>query len=118
MSVGRVEHRPLRTDVAGRGVVRHPYVLSEQGYIDLLVEIGGVVVRADVHHPAVQGVVQHLRFVVGWLYGDAADLAALVPSSFVVLRTAAGTGAKERCQKTAGYQISHLYHVFTIDVAK
>ena len=35
----------------------------------------------------------------------------------VVLRATAGSGAKKCCQKTAGHQISHVYHVavFTID---
>ena len=111
-----IQHGPFRADIAGRSVVRHPYVLSEQRYVDLLVEIGGIVVRADIHHPAVERVVQHFRLVVGGLYGHTGNLAAFFAAA-VVLRATAGSGAKKCCQKTAGHQISHVYHVavFTID---
>ena len=56
------------------------------------------------------------RLVVGGLYGHTGNLAAFFAAA-VVLRATAGSGAKKCCQKTAGHQISHVYHVavFTID---
>ena len=111
LAVGGIQHGPFRADVAGGGIVRHLHVLAQQRHVDLLVEIRRIVVGTHIHHPAVQRIVQHLRFVVCGFHGHAGDLAAVILPSAAVFRTSAGGGAQKRGQKAGRHQIFHSSHI-------
>ena len=96
LPVRRVQHRPLRADVAGRSVVGHLHVLAQRRHIDLRIEIGGVVIGADIHDPTVQRIVQHVAAIVGRFHGHSLNGFAAVARSVIGFRAAARRRAEKR----------------------